>query len=296
MTKNLTEEKKNKVIAVVGATASGKTAYAIELAKKLDGEVVSADSRLVYKGFDIACAKPTAAEQDGVFHHMMDIVEPEFDYSAGLYQKQARKCIFDIISRGKTPIVAGGTGLYFRVLLEHYELPEAEPDYAYREELKKLEKEELYEILCKKDSLSAERIEKNDKKKVIRALEVIHTTGKKLSEIQGVKEPEFAVEWHGRNFPRDILYDRINQRVDIMFENGIVEETKNLLAKHGRIPNLLYTIGYQEVIAYLDGVMSIDEAKDKLKQNTRNYAKRQLTWFRKNENINWSHYPEKLKK
>lgn len=296
MIKNSTSEKKNKVIAVVGATASGKTAYAIELAKRLDGEVVSADSRLVYKGFDIACAKPSIAERDDVVHHMMDIVEPEFDYSAGLYEKQARECIYDIISRGKVPIIAGGTGLYFRVLLEHYDLPEVEPDFAYREELKKLEKEELYEILCKKDFLSAERIEKNDKKKVIRALEVIHSTGKKLSEIQGVKEPEFEVEWHGRNFPRDVLYDRINQRVDIMFENGIIEETKLLLEKHGRIPNILYSIGYQEVIAYLDGVMSFDEAKDKLKQNTRNYAKRQLTWFRKNENISWSHYPEKLKK
>ena len=143
---------------------------------------------------------------------------------------------------------------------------------------------------------SSTRIDKNDKKKIIRALEVIHITGKPMSEVQGTKESEYDVEWIGRNFPRDILYERINKRVDIMFENGIIEETQNLLNRHGRIPNILYTIGYQEVIAYLDGLMTLDEAKDKLKQNTRNYAKRQLTWFRKNENIKWNHYPEKLKK
>ena len=117
-----------------------------------------------------------------------------------------------------------------------------------------------------------------------------------MSEVQGKKEAEFEVEWIGRNFPREILYERINKRVDIMFENGIVEETKNLLARHGRIANLIYTIGYQEVIGYLDGILTLEEAKDKLKQNTRNYAKRQLTWFRKNKNIQWNHYPEKLKK
>lgn len=294
MTKNLTNKK--KVIAIVGATTSGKTAYSIELAQKIDGEIISADSRLVYKGFDIACAKPTEAEREGIPHYMMDIVEPEKDYSAGLYELQAKKCIEDIISRGKTPIITGGTGLYYRVLLEHYDLPKVEPDYAYRENLKKEATSDLYNLLKELDLTSSTRIDKNDKKKIIRALEVIHITGKPMSEVQGTKESEYDVEWIGRNFPRDILYERINKRVDIMFENGIIEETQNLLNRHGRIPNILYTIGYQEVIAYLDGLMTLDEAKDKLKQNTRNYAKRQLTWFRKNENIKWNHYPEKLKK
>lgn len=295
MTENLTKRKQN-VIAIVGATASGKTAYSIELAKKINGEIISADSRLVYKGFDIACAKPSIEERDGIPHHIMDIVEPEFDYSAGLYEIDAKKCIEDIISRGKTPIIVGGTGLYYRVLLEHYSLPKVEPDYAYREELKKEETAELYSRLTKLDSVCAEKIDSNDKKKIIRALEVIHITGKPMSEVQGQKEAEYKVEWIGRNFPREILYDRINSRVDIMFENGIIDETKELLRRHGRIPNILYTIGYQEVIAYLDGTLTLEEAKDKLKQNTRNYAKRQLTWFRKNENIKWNHYPEKLAK
>lgn len=296
MTVNLTTNRKKKVIAIVGATASGKTAYSIELAKQIGGEIISADSRLVYKGFNIACAKPTIEEQQGITHHMIDIVEPECDYSAGLYEIDAKKCIEDIILRGKTPVIAGGTGLYYRVLLEHYNLPKVEPDFAYREDLKKEDTAELYERLTKLDPICAARIDANDKKKIIRALEVIHITGKPMSEVQGEKEPEYEVEWIGRNYPRAELYDRINKRVDLMFENGIIEETRNLLCIHGRIPNLIYTIGYQEVTAYLDGIITLEEAKQKLKQNTRNYAKRQLTWFRKNKNIKWNHYPEKLKK
>lgn len=296
MTNSTTNKKKNKVIAIVGATASGKTSYAINLAKEIGGEVVSADSRLVYKGFDIACAKPTLEEQDGIPHYMMDIVEPEFDYSAGLYEQDAKRIVYDILSRGKTPIVAGGTGLYFRVLLENFDLPKVEGDYAFREKMNNFDKSELFEILKHQDPISAKRIEKNDKKKIIRALEVIHITGKPMSEIQGIKEPEFDVEWIGCNFPREVLYERINRRVDLMFENGIIEETQNLIKKHGRIGNIVDSIGYKEVLAYLDGVYTLEEAKDKLKQNSRNYAKRQLTWFRKNPNIKWTHYPEKLKK
>ena len=287
---------KSRVIAVVGATASGKTDIAVKLAKEIGGEVISADSRLVYKGFNIACAKPSLEEHDGIPHHMIDIVEPEVDYSAGLYVNQAKKCIKEIISRGKIPIIAGGTGLYFRVLLENYDLPEVEPDYEYRKELNTLDKDELYKMLCERDFVCAGKIDKNDKKKVIRALEVFHTTGRPMSALQGIKEPEFDVEWIGRNFPRDVLYERINKRVDLMFECGIIDETNYLLEKHGRIPNIIYTIGYQEVIAYLDGKLSLEDAKDKLKQNTRNYAKRQLTWFRKNHDIKWNVYPDKLKK
>lgn len=295
MKKNLTGLK-NRVIAVTGATASGKTAYAVKLAQEINGEVISADSRLVYKGFDIACAKPSKDERGGIPHYMIDIVEPDKDYSAGLFETQAKKHIYDIISRGKIPIVAGGTGLYFRVLLENYDLPKVEPDYEYRKKLQSLSKTDLYGMLSEKDLLSASRIGMNDTKKIIRALEVIYKTGKPMSEIQGLKEPEFDVAWYGLNYPREVLYQRINERVDMMFENGIIDETKFLLKKYGRIPNLIYTIGYQEVIAYLDGITDLQTAKDKLKQNTRNYAKRQLTWFRKNPDIKWDCYPEKLKK
>ena len=225
---------------------------------------------------------------------MIDIVEPEVEYSAGLYVKEARKCIDDILSRGKSPIIAGGTGLYFRILLEQYDLPEVPPNYQLREELKKLDSTELHSILRDLDSEAADKIYENDKKKLIRYIEIIKSTGKKISESRGISEPEFDVEWIGCNFPRDILYERINKRVDMMIENGLIEETKQLLNKHGRINNLLYTIGYQEIISYLDGEMTLDEASALLKQNSRRYAKRQLTWFRKNENIKWNHYPERL--
>ena len=222
----------NKVIAVVGATASGKTSYAIELAKKINGEIISADSRLVYKGMDIGTAKPSIDEMQGVPHYMIDVVEPEYNYSAGLYAKEAKKCIADIISRGKVPIVAGGTGLYFRILLENYDLPEVRPDYELRKELSNLSYEELLKMLVKLDKKAANSVEKNDKKKLIRYIEVIKLTGKPLDLARGVKEKEFDVEWIGLNYPREILYDRINKRVDLMIEQGLIDETKNLLQKH----------------------------------------------------------------
>lgn len=289
--------KKNKVIAVVGATASGKTAFAVELAKKVDGEVISADSRLVYKNMNIGTAKPSKVEMDDVPHYMIDIVEPDVNYSAGLYAKQAKEYVKDIISRGKIPVVAGGTGLYFRLLLENYDLPDVEPNYELREELSKFSFDELLAILSDLDAEAGNLIERNDKKKLIRYIEIIKLTGLPLSKARGKKEEqEFDIEWIGLNFPRDILYNRINKRVDLMIDAGLIEETKSLLVKYGRIPNITDTIGYREIISYLDGELTLDEAKDKLKQNTRNYAKRQLTWFRKNESIKWNCYPEKKKK
>ena len=288
--------KTNKVIAVVGATASGKTAYAIELAKKIGGEIISADSRLVYKGLDIGTAKPAQAERAGIPHYMIDIVEPETDYTAGLYAKDAKKCIDDILSRNKVPIVTGGTGLYFRVLLENYSLPETEPDYALRDELSKLDFIDLYKILTDLDPEAAAIVNENDKRRIIRFIEVIKQTGVPLSQARGTKDAEYDVEWIGLNFPREELYERINKRVDSMLEQGLVEETKKLLTKHGRISNIIDTIGYREMIFYLDGVLSLQDAVEKLKQNTRNYAKRQLTWFRKNPAIKWNCYPERRKK
>ena len=276
----------------MGPTASGKTAFAVDLAEKIGGEIISADSRLVYKGFDIGTAKPTLDERRGIPHYMIDIAEPEVDYSAGLYVHEAKRIIENIQSRGKVPIIAGGTGLYINILLMNYDLPKVEPDYELREALKR--EEDLPAILAELDPETAQLIDKNDRKKLIRAIEIVKTTGKPIQRRKN--NPEYEIEWIGLNYPRDVLYDRINRRVDLMFEAGLIDETKNLLQKHGRIPNLLYTIGYQEVIQYLDGLLTLDEAVDKLKQNTRRYAKRQLTWFRKNPAINWNVYPEKLKK
>ena len=288
----MTGNSQNKVIAVVGPTASGKTSFAVDLAQKIDGEIISADSRLVYKGFDIGTAKPTLEERKGIPHYMIDIVEPEVDYSAGLYAAEAKKIINDIHSRGKIPIVAGGTGLYINILLMNYDLPKVEPDYDLREKLRK--EPDLHKIVLELDAETAKTIDKNDRKKLIRAIEIVKSTGKPVP--RKINNSVYEVEWIGLNFPRDVLYDRINRRVDEMLENGLLDETKSLLEKHGRINNLLYTIGYQEMIQYLDGLLTLDVAVDKLKQNTRRYAKRQLTWFRKNPEIKWNVYPEKLKK
>lgn len=287
---------KNKVIAVVGATASGKTDYAINLAKKIDGEIISADSRLVYKDMNIGTAKPTDCEMQGVPHYMINVVEPTVEYSAGLYVSDAKKYIEDILKRGKTPIVAGGTGLYFRLLLENYNIPLVKPNKKLRDELNTKSFEELYSILKKLDFEAALSVELNDKKKIIRYIEIVSSTGLPLSKSRGTKDCEYEVDWIGLNFSRDILYERINQRVDFMIKSGLVDEARFLLKKYGKVPNITDTIGYREIISYLDGVCSLDEAINKLKQNTRNYAKRQLTWFRRNELIKWNFYPEKLKK
>lgn len=286
----------NKVIAIVGATATGKTDYAIKLAKELDGEIISADSRLVYKDMNIGTAKPSLCEMQDIPHYMIDIVTPDIDYSVGLYAKQAKEKIYDILNRGKTPIVAGGTGLYFRILLENYELPDLEPDYNLREELSTLTYNQLFDILVDLDPEGAYSINKIDKKKLIRAIEIVKGTQKPLSKARGINDSEFDIEWIGLNYPRDILYNRINERVDLMIEKGLIEETKSLIDKYGRHTNIVDTIGYKEMISYLDGKTTLEEAAEKLKQNTRNYAKRQLTWFRKNPLIKWNCYPSKKKK
>ena len=288
--------KKIKVIAIVGPTASGKTAYSIELAKQINGEIISADSRYVYKGFDIGTAKPTKEEQDGIPHHMIDIVEPEFEYSAGLYKQEASKLILEINSKGKIPIITGGTGLYIDILLKNYDLPQIEANRELRDSLMQLETETLFEKLAKLDKDATNIIDSNDRKKIIRAIEIITTSGKTLNETRGIGESKYEIEWLGKNFDRDTLYARIDKRVDNMGETGLIEETKALLQKHGKIPNLVNTIGYREIISYLDNNCSLEEALDLLKKNTRNYAKRQLTWFRRNQDIKWDVYPEKLKK
>ena len=278
----------NKVIAIVGPTASGKTKMAIEMAQKLDTEIISADSRLVYKGFDIGTAKPTKEEQLLVKHHMIDVVEPEYDFSVADFADGASKVISELHAKNKVPIVVGGTGLYFRILLENYDMPRVEANPQLRAELENLSNEELFEKLSNIDKISAEKIHQNNRVRVIRALEVSLTTGKPFSSIKGVKENKYDVEWV---FPeiesREILYNRINIRVDMMIKDGLVDETKNLLLKHGRIKNLVNTIGYQEIIEYLDGNISIENAIEQIKQNTRRYAKRQLTWFRRNPNLDF---------
>lgn len=278
---------KPKVIAIAGPTASGKTRMAIDLAKQINGEIVSADSRLVYKGFDIASAKPTKEEMDGIPHYLIDIVEPECDYSAGCYYEDAKKAISEIASKGKTPIVAGGTGLYFKILLENYDIPMVEANPELRNKLDKRGREDLLEEIKTLDEASYDRLKDSNKRRIVRALEVMKILNKPFSEVSTLKEPEYEVEWLCPPMEsREWLYERINKRVDIMVEQGVVDETKYLLKKHGRIKNIVDTIGYKEILTYLDGEATLDEAIDKLKQHTRNFAKRQLTWFRKNPELN----------
>lgn len=276
----------NKVIAIVGPTASGKTKLAIDMALELNTEIISADSRLVYKGFDIATAKPTKEEQDLVKHHLIDVVEPEYDYSVADYVDAANEKIRDLHKKNKVPIVVGGTGLYFRILLENYNLPRIEANPKLRSQLESMDTNDLYNELIKLDPVSAGKIHPNNRVRVIRALEVCKILNIPFSEACGIKENDYDVQWI---FPkiesREILYERINKRVDEMLKNGLIDETKCLLEKHGRIKNLVNTIGYQEMIAYIDRELSLNDAIERLKQNTRRYAKRQLTWFRRNPNL-----------
>lgn len=275
--------KKSKVIAIASPTATGKSKLAVELAHKIGGEIVSADSRLVYKGFEIAVAKPTVEEREGIPHYLIDVVEPEVDYSVANYFDDASKVIEDILSRGKTPIVVGGTGLYFRILLEGYDLPRVSPNETLRAELEEKTNEELLKILKTLDEKSFIDLQESSKRKIIRTIEICKGLGKPLSEISMQSEPKYDVEWIGINMTREEIYDRINKRVDKMVEKGLIDETKRLLAIHGRIPNFVKTIGYQEILQYLDGEITLDRAVELLKQHTRNYAKRQLTWFRRNK-------------
>ena len=275
--------KKSKVIAIAAPTATSKSKLAVELAHKYDGEVVSADSRLVYKGFEVAVAKPTLEEREGIPHHVIDVVEPEINYTVANFYDDATEAINDILSRGKLPIIAGGTGLYFRILLEGFDLPRVEPNPELREELSALELTELVEILRNLDAKTLENMITPEKRKVIRAIEVCKGLGQPMSKVACQKEVPYEVKWIGINMPREEIYGRVNKRVDIMLKNGLIEETKALLAKHGRIPNFVKTIGYQEVLQYLDGEIGLDRAIELIKQHSRNYAKRQLTWFRRNK-------------
>lgn len=279
---------KQKVIAIAAPTASGKTAYAIELAKEIDGEIISADSRIIYKGFDIVCAKPTKEERQGIPHYMIDIVEPEIDYSVANYIDDATVAINTILDKNKTPIIVGGTGLYFRALLEGWNLPRVAPNYELRNELEEINLEGLLEQLKILDEKTYEQmIIEPKKRKIIRAIEVCKALGEAMSNYENQKETPYEVEWIGIGMTREQLYERVNKRVDLMIEMGAVQETKNLLEKHGRIKNLISTIGYSEIIQYLDKEITLERAVELIKQHSRNYAKRQLTWFRKNANLDY---------
>lgn len=280
------------LLVIGGPTASGKTALSVELAKRLDGEIVSADSMQIYKYMDIGSAKPDEAEKGGIPHHLMDVAEPTENFSLGDYLVLARNAIADIHKRGKLPVLTGGTGLYINSLIKNIELTDEQDTHLIREKLtefaKKHGNEALHQKLCSIDPESAERIHPNNVKRVMRALEIYLATGKTMTESlkDSVKPPIYKAVQYGINFDREALYDRINQRVDIMIEQGLVGEVKKLVEMGcGRDNTSMQGIGYKEVMDFLDGKVTLEEMAEEIKQATRRYAKRQITWFKRNDMI-----------
>lgn len=285
--------KKQKLIAITGPSSSGKTALSISLAKELNGEIISVDSRQIYKGLDIGSAKPTIEERENIPHHLMDIIEVTEPFTAADFSDKAKVIIKDIQQREKTVILAGGTGLYFRILLQDFDLPRVAPNPELRNELEQIPTEELYKILVELDSEIAQKIHFNNKVKIIRAIEVCKTLGIPMSKAQKKKESEHNVLWCGLNFKsRDLLYERINKRVDLMIEAGLLNEVKNLFKRYGENNILMNTIGYQELYPYFKCEIDLLTAIEQLKQNTRRYSKRQISWFNANKDINWFNVDE----
>ncbi len=286
---------KQKVIVICGPTASGKTKLSIEIAKKINGEIVSADSMQIYKEMDIGTAKPTIEEMQGIKHYLLDFVSPDKRYSVADYKKDAINAIDEIIEKNKVPIVVGGTGLYINSLIYGIEYPEIEIDIKYRNELERTADEpdglrKLYEMAKKIDEEAIKNISPNDKKRICRILEIYHSTGKTKTqqEIESRKNgPKYDYIVYGLNMDRDKLYDRINKRVDIMIQDGLIEEVKNVASKYKEFPTAMQGLGYKEVLEYLNGDTTKEEMIEKIKMETRRYAKRQLTWFRRYETIKW---------
>ena len=283
----------NNIICIAGPTASGKTALAVELAKRFDGEVVSCDSMQIYRRMDIGTAKPFPEERQGIPHHMIDVADPEEDFSVGRYCQMATPIVDDIVARGKTAIIAGGTGLYMDSLIKGNDFAPF-PSTGCREHLEaqcdEMGMEFMMNMLREIDPEAAERI--HDRKRMIRALEVYQETGETITEHNRKTQlipPRYSPLWLGLDFdPRQALYDRIDLRVDIMLQQGLVEEIRNLLASG--IPEkctAMQAIGYKEFVDALDGRCTIEEAAAQVQQSSRRYAKRQLTWFRRNKAMNW---------
>lgn len=280
--------KKQKIIAITGPSASGKTSLAINLAKRLNGEIISVDSRQIYKELDIGSAKPSLEERQGILHHLIDIIDITKEYTVADFCDDAKAKINEIIQKGKVPILAGGTGLYFRVLLQDFDLPRVAPNKELRNELNNMSSQDLYNMLLELDYDSAQKIHFNNKVKIIRAIEVCKTLNIPMSKAQKKKDAEFDTLWIGLNSKnRDYLYQRVNQRVELMLEQGLKEEAEQLFDKYPNNNILLNTIGYQEFYPFINGQISLDEAIEQLKQNTRRYVKRQISWFNANKDINW---------
>lgn len=283
------------VIVVLGPTASGKTALAIELAKVYDGEIVSADSMQIYKGMDIATAKPSKKELSTVPHHLIGFVPPNKRFSVAEYVEAAGKVIFDIHNRDKLPILCGGTGLYINSLIDNIKFDDTAENFELRAKLFKVAQEKgnhyLWEMLKNVDEKAADKIHENNLTRVIRALEVYEISGKTISEAKEMSRSEpspFKPYFIGLNFSdRQMLYNRINERVDKMVESGLINEAREAYSEDCLMKTAHQAIGYKELVPYFEGMADLESCIDKIKQETRRYAKRQLTWFRRDTRINW---------
>ena len=272
----------------------GKSNLAIELAKTINGEIISADSMQIYKDMNIGTAKVTSKETQGIKHYLIDFIEPDKRYNVTQYKKDAEKAIEKIIAGKKIPIIVGGTGLYIDSLIYGIDFQEEEYDEDYRKHLETIAEEEglnkLYEKACKIDAKAMEKISPNDKKRIIRVLEIYHKTGKTKTE-QEIESRKNDIKYNywvfAINMERQLLYDRINKRVDQMLKQGLIEEVRAILLKYKSFPTAMQGLGYKEVVEYLDGKTTKEEMIEKIKLETRHYAKRQLTWFRKNKQTIW---------
>ncbi|NLI13746.1 MAG: tRNA (adenosine(37)-N6)-dimethylallyltransferase MiaA [Peptococcaceae bacterium] len=283
------------LVVITGPTATGKSDIGVKAAAIVGGEIISADSMLVYRGMDIGTAKPSAEQMGGITHHLIDIVEPDEEYNVSLFQQQARSIIKDIISRNKIPFMVGGTGLYIRSVIDDYDFSDTGGDESYRKALQNVVvergPESLYKQLSEIDPLTAKKLHPRDVRRIIRALEVHKHTGRPISSYHTLDrpgQPLYNLLMFGLTMEREALYKRIEQRVDLMLAAGLVEEVARLL-RMGFSTELssMRGLGYKEIAAYLTGAMSLDQAVDVLKRNTRRFAKRQLTWFRRDNRIRW---------
>jgi tRNA dimethylallyltransferase len=281
------------VIMIVGPTAVGKTDLAISIAKSVNAEIISADSRLFYKGMDIGTAKPTPEQQAQMQHYLVDVAEPNEIWSLSMFQSECQQLINEIHQRGKLPMLVGGTGQYFRALVEGWEIPASEPDHSMRDVLERMGNEigaeALYEKLQLLDPKAAEKIDPQNLRRTVRALEVIFLTGEKFSAQRRKSDPHYNFWIIGLTRPRPELYERIDERIELMFTNGLVEETKKLLDSGiaAENPNMS-AIGYREVAQYIRGEISLGEAKMLMKRKTREFVRRQANWFKlEDPNIHW---------
>lgn len=286
---------KQKLIVVAGPTASGKTRLAIDIAKSVNGEIVNADSMQIYKYMNIGSAKPTLEEQSEAKHHLIDFLEPDEEFSVADYTELAHKVIAETASRGKIPIMCGGTGLYINSVVNDITFGEIETDYKLREELNELAKQHgsqyLLDILKEFDPVSAQRLHPGNLRRIVRAIEFYRTTGIPISEHQEMtkqKESRYEPLMLCVKWDREVLYDRINKRVDIMMNDGLLDEVKQLMEMgYTKELNSMNGIGYKEIIDYFEGNMSLEDTVNLIKQSSRRYAKRQLTWFRRDKRIHW---------